>query len=129
VAEAGRLSTLAARAVLRAGGGSTEGIWTRRHLDRDRRTRTVKRMERDTREIFDELTRGMAEELTARRVRERDARRRSLPRLVVTAGIGVAAVSVVGLREPALGAVLFLLVVWVLHRAAGKVAPGSDPMR
>jgi hypothetical protein len=86
-------------------------------------------MERDTREIFDELTRGMAEELTARRVRERDARRRSLPRLIVTAGIGVAAVSVVGLREPAIGAVLFLLVVWVLHRAAGKVAPGSDPMR
>ena len=86
-------------------------------------------MERDTREIFDELTRGMAEELTTRRIRERDARRRSLPRFVVKAGIGVAAVSAIGLREPAIGAVLFLLVVWVLHRAAEKVAPGSDPTR
>jgi hypothetical protein len=83
-------------------------------------------MERETREIFEELTRGMAEELTTRQVQERAARRRSLPWLLGKAGLGVAVVSAVGLRQPVIGTALFLLAVWVLHRAVEKVAPRTD---
>jgi len=82
-------------------------------------------MERDTREIFEELTRGVEEEISSRQFRERTARRRKAPYLLVHASLGVVATTVVGVRQPLLGALMFLGLTWSLHRSASRILPDN----
>lgn len=96
-----------------------------RHLDRGRERRTVTDMERDTREIFEELTRGVEEEISSRRARENVERRRRAPRLALLGALGVLATTLVGVRQPILGALLFLGLTWLLNRTLTKVLPDT----
>lgn len=82
-------------------------------------------MERDTREIFEELTRGVEEEISSRQLRERGERRRRVPYLVVHAALGVGVTTLLGVRQPLLGAVAFLVLTWSLHRATLRVLPDT----
>jgi len=82
-------------------------------------------MERDTREIFEELTRDVAEEISSRRARENVERRRRAPRLVLLGALGVAVTTLVGVRQPIVGALLFLWLTWLLNRTLTKILPGT----
>ena len=83
-------------------------------------------MERDTREIFEEMTRGVEEEIFSRRIRESSERRRRAPYLIVHVAVGVAATTLIGVRQPLLGAIVFLGLTWSLYRATLRVLPDTS---
>lgn len=83
-------------------------------------------MERDTREIFEEMTRGVEEEIFSRRIRESSERRRRAPYLIVRTAVGVAATTLIGVRQPLLGAIVFLGLTWSLYRATLRVLPDTS---
>ncbi|MBU6201272.1 MAG: hypothetical protein KJS90_04645 [Acidobacteria bacterium] len=83
-------------------------------------------MERDTRDTFEALTRGIEEELSARREHELSRRRRAVPYLLLHVVVGVTATTVVGIASPPFGVLMFLGLTWVTHRILLRIVPDTD---
>jgi hypothetical protein len=97
-----------------------------RCVDRVDGVRTINLMDGDTREIFEELTRGVQEEIASRRAQEISKQRRRVPRLLVYSALGVLVTTLVGIRVPLLGAIAFLGLTWLLSRVTLSIDSRSD---